>query len=360
MVIESIPASSALKELPLPLQGPAAASSRFPDGVPNIHPKLMLWNSTGPSDTARRCPCSSTAATISHKLEYPSSEKKCTSSSSAITHFGCVVMNQSHDTSGPYIFGAVLSCSTIAVISLYSIPFASDFICIGVPSLMSNSSKSTACDVFLLNPHFGYNFGILAFSIDFSYFSERNDCGNIYSTAGFHTDLYSILFLDCVPPHCSTAIPILSAFLIVLSNSVLHESFGAFACPRLILVWSQIFFDLIEIGSPCSFFSVIESPGLCLILGIPLSLKSRCVTWYLHFDSSNFPPEHHSKSCHSCASSFIFFNNSCSVSSGLPPVMHVESSTNPAILNLTTMSPSGDLNNIPDALSYGIEIIRSI
>ncbi len=41
IVIDSIPAPSALNEFPLPLHGPAAAANLFPDGVARIQPKLM-------------------------------------------------------------------------------------------------------------------------------------------------------------------------------------------------------------------------------------------------------------------------------------------------------------------------------
>jgi hypothetical protein len=126
IVTNSIPTPSARNKFPLPLHGPAAAASRSPDGVASIQPKLMSWNLTQLSDTASRYPFSSIAVMISHRLEYPSSEKKCTSSSNAVTHFVCDCMNLSHDTSGPYVYFLDLSCTMTAVISPYIIPFAND------------------------------------------------------------------------------------------------------------------------------------------------------------------------------------------------------------------------------------------
>jgi hypothetical protein len=52
IVTDSTPALSARNQLPLPLHGPAAAANRLPVGVANIHPKLISWNLTDPSETA--------------------------------------------------------------------------------------------------------------------------------------------------------------------------------------------------------------------------------------------------------------------------------------------------------------------
>jgi hypothetical protein len=57
IVTDSIPATSARRELPLPLHGPAAAANLLPVGVAKIHQKLISWNLTDPSDTANKYPC---------------------------------------------------------------------------------------------------------------------------------------------------------------------------------------------------------------------------------------------------------------------------------------------------------------
>ena len=71
----------------------------------------------------------------------------------------------------------------------------------------------------------------------------------------------------------------------------------------------NIFLDLVWTSSSLLFFSVILSPSICLIIGIPLVLKSKWTKWYPHFGSSNLPPETHDKLCHNCASAHIFSFN---------------------------------------------------
>ena len=134
--------------------------------------------------------------------------------------------------------------------------------------------------------------------------------------------------------HFTMASDVLMVVFLDLFSCIIPVLFGHLACPRLILVW-QMFFGSIFTLLPSSLLRVIVSLGLLLILGMQLSLKSKWFKWYPHFCSSSFPPEHQSRLFHSCASAFIFCISSCRVTSLLPSVIHVESSTKPTMLNRT-------------------------
>jgi hypothetical protein len=98
---------------------------------------------------------------------------------------------------------------------IYPVP-ATTFNGVNPPPPSYIGPARTALDVFLLNPQHAYSFGMLAFSIFLSCFSNKNDCVITYSTAGFHTAWYSSLTSDRVHPHFTKASAIVTAFFSVL------------------------------------------------------------------------------------------------------------------------------------------------
>ena len=95
---------------------------------------------------------------------------------------------------------------------------------------------NTARDVLRLNPQAAYNFGRLAFSIVFSCVADRNDCGSVYSIAGFHTESYSILVSEREHPQLIIASVNLIALSCVVVVCPIRLPAGDFLWPKLVRV----------------------------------------------------------------------------------------------------------------------------
>ena len=84
---------------------------------------------------------------------------------------------------------------------------------------------------------------------------------------------------------------------------LLFFSHGAFQCPR-VLCGSSARLAGIEMNWPVSESLICRgiSGTVKSGTGVPFGKKVKRRTWYEHFGSSSFPPEHQSKSFQACAS----------------------------------------------------------